>query len=160
MSKFVTYLIQLPEALDASSSIVSGVRELVEKHRGKIIRESPEVEIEVALEAAHKAAIAPSDTFPDPAHAKSLAPSAIPEYAELEHAVAERIKKGAKEGARAIWLTRKDGYRPGKQSPRIQRLIDLLEQKQYDLIEETLNGHLALKVCWGVHLTHDSSATN
>ncbi|HHW2234101.1 TPA: hypothetical protein ACUUCE_005225 [Pseudomonas aeruginosa] len=37
MSNFVTYVICLPETQEARSAIVSGVRELVEKHGGEIV---------------------------------------------------------------------------------------------------------------------------
>lgn len=36
MSKFVTYVIRLPETQEAKGRIVNGLRELVEKHGGEI----------------------------------------------------------------------------------------------------------------------------
>lgn len=47
MSKFVTYVIRLPEAQEAKSKIVDGVRELVEEHGGEITGASNEDEMTV-----------------------------------------------------------------------------------------------------------------
>ena len=47
MDKFVTYVIRLPQAQEARSSIVSGVRELVEQHGGEITGTSNEDEMTV-----------------------------------------------------------------------------------------------------------------
>lgn len=47
MSKFVTYVIRLPETQEAKRRIVNGVRELVEKHGGEITGASKEDEMTV-----------------------------------------------------------------------------------------------------------------
>lgn len=47
MSKFVTYVIRLPEAQEAKLRIVNAVRELVEKHGGEITGASNEDEMTV-----------------------------------------------------------------------------------------------------------------
>lgn len=47
MTKFVTYVIRLPETQEAKSEIVSGVRALVEKHGGEITAASNEDEMTV-----------------------------------------------------------------------------------------------------------------
>ncbi|HFD3781052.1 TPA: hypothetical protein ACF4EW_002568 [Pseudomonas aeruginosa] len=47
MSNFVTYVIRLPETQEVRSAIVSGVRELVEKHGGEISGASNEDEMTV-----------------------------------------------------------------------------------------------------------------
>ncbi|WP_434676675.1 hypothetical protein [Pseudomonas sp. D3-10] len=47
MSKFVTYVIRLPEDQEAKSKIVNGVRALVESHGGEITAASTEDEMTV-----------------------------------------------------------------------------------------------------------------
>ncbi|EPQ6932514.1 hypothetical protein ACUVZD_000157 [Pseudomonas aeruginosa] len=47
MSKFVTYVIRLPEDQEAKSEIVTGVRALVEKNGGEITGSSAEDEMTI-----------------------------------------------------------------------------------------------------------------
>lgn len=47
MSKFLTYVIRLPEGQEASSAISTGVRALVEKHGGEITAASNEDEMTI-----------------------------------------------------------------------------------------------------------------
>lgn len=58
MSKFVTYVIRLPEDQEATREIVNGVRALVEKNGGEVTAASNEDEIraqakELGAKAAH-----------------------------------------------------------------------------------------------------------
>ena len=47
MSKFVTYVIRLPEAQEAKRAIINGVKELAEKHGGEITGASDQDEMTI-----------------------------------------------------------------------------------------------------------------
>ncbi|MBA1280299.1 hypothetical protein [Stutzerimonas stutzeri] len=91
--------------------------------------------------------------FPDSVQALSFAPIFKAFNCDgIETVIAERIEAAAKQGAQAIWVTAKDGYRVGEQLPPMQRLIELLPSKGFVLREEAFQSMPALKVSWGIHI--------